>query len=511
MKLVKISITATLVAAIIITACLLTRTGTPPGQPMAPSLKQLDLDGDLVVFMNTDTIETNVLEYIDTLTQPLLATLEGPVQQMATEAVATIQNGLKWSGLLSLDSYAMSMAPAKDGLTRTITITTHSEADADKPLWRLIASEPSALEGIQYVPADAVYAANTTASLTEAWKIINDVLSTFCTEGQAATYNQQIAMAEMMLGTNITALTESLNNEILLSLQFSEDKTIELQPGMTIPEPNLLIGLKTTSPLLGKLILDKLTLAQVPITESAHDSCTLHTITTPVPLPVPFELTLMVADDYLLIGSTREAVVKALDSKANDSGLIATALYKKLLADAPEKTSSIEFVSPRFAQTYIDTMKKMIPASEGEEFAFMDMMFDRYKNMYAGGYSLKTPTGIYTKTLANYNGAKPCELVATAYTGMLAAIGIPSILKAYESAQEKTELRNIANVEKAKGMCTLPGSAFAGGMSATNGQQLTEQQLIRCMQGVNSLSDLDVGEATLNEGDLIIGTAASYE
>ncbi len=507
----KVPFKIVIAAAVLSGAVLLISSCGTTEKPMAPSVKQLDLDGDLVVFMNTDTIETSVLEYIDTLAKTMLPAIEETEQQSIIDTFAKIRLGVEWSGLLSFDSYAMSMAPAKDGLARIISIVTHSEADAKKPLWRLIASEPSALQGIQYVPADAVYTANTTASLTEAWKIINEALSAFCTEEQATAYNQQIAMAEMMLDTNVAAICESLDNEILLSVQLSEDKTIELQPGMTIPEPNLLIGLKTTSPLLGNLILDKLTLAKAPITESTHGSYTLHTITVPVPLPVPVELTLMVADDYLLIGSTREAVVKALDSKANKNGLIATDLYKKLLADAPEKTSSIEFVSPRFAQTYIDTLKKMMPTSEESELAVMELMFGRYEDMYAGGYSLKTPTGIYTKTLANYNGAKPCELITTAYTGMLAAIGIPSILNAYESSQEKAKLRNIAEVEKAKGMCTLPISAYAGGIGATNGQQLTEEQVLHFINGANSLSDLNVGDTSLDAGDLIIGISASYE
>jgi len=31
------------------------------------------------------------------------------------------------------------------------------------------------------------------------------------------------------------------------------------------------------------------------------------------------------------------------------------------------------------------------------------------------------------------------------------------------------------------------------------------------MRGVDSLSDLDIGDASLDAGDLIIGVAASYE
>ena len=427
-------------------------------QPMNPTLEQLDLDGDLILFMNTATVEQSILDGIDKMASGILAAMEeaapGQDVEAITNMIAKVKSGIKWSGLLSLESYALSMAPVDGTLSRIISVAQHTEADGSKPLWRLVASEPKPLKGIHYVPANAVYAANTTASLDEAWKIVNEAVSTFYAPQQAAAFNQKISMFEMLLGTNITAITGTLDNEILISIQLSEEKEIAIPQGMSslsIPEPNLLIGLQTKEPLLGKIILEKIKLAQMPVVESTHGVYTLHTLNLPIPLPVPVQPTLVATDDYLLIGSSLAVVIKALESQANKDGLVATPLYRKLLAGAPEKTSAIEFVSPRFMQTYIAVMKQAVsPTQDPQASEMMDMMLSNYANMYSGGYSLKTPPGLYSKSYADYGGAKPIEMVASAYVGMLSAIAIPSFQKARSNSQDKACENNRRILEAAK-------------------------------------------------------------
>lgn len=444
--------------------------------PMHPVLEQLDLDGDLLVYMNTSTIEQRVLDYIEHMSQMMITSFSGDAQAQALqlEAVAAtiekVKAGIEWSGLLSLESYAMSMASVDGTLNRVVSVAQHAEADAGKPLWRLLASNPKALKGIHYVPADAVYTANSTASLDEAWKIVNEFIAQFLGEPQATAFIQKTAMFEMVLGTNITAITGSLENDVLLSLQLSEDKTITIPQGqttLTIPEPNLLIGLETKNGLLGKILPEKLKLMQMPITESTHAGVTLHTLNMPVPLPVPVQLTLATTDHYLLLGSSREAVVKALDCQASHNGLTATPLYQKLLAGAPAETSAIEFMSPRFMQTYIAIMKQAMGLKQGrDEAAMIDMMLGGYENMYAGGYSLKTPTSLFSKSYADYGGAKPVEMAASSYIGLLAAIGIPSFQKARSSSQDKVCQNNRRIIEAAKEQWAMKNNKPEGSLVA---------------------------------------------
>jgi prepilin-type N-terminal cleavage/methylation domain-containing protein len=99
-------------------------------------------------------------------------------------------------------------------------------------------------------------------------------------------------------------------------------------------------------------------------------------------------------------------------------------------------------------------------------------------------------------------------MIVVAIIGLLAAIGIPSILNAYSSSQERAKSRNIADVEKAKGMLQLPSSVYSGGLSKTATDTPSQAEILTVMQGVDDWADLDVGGTSMKEGDY--ATPASY-
>ena len=99
-------------------------------------------------------------------------------------------------------------------------------------------------------------------------------------------------------------------------------------------------------------------------------------------------------------------------------------------------------------------------------------------------------------------------MIVVAIIGLLAAIGIPSIMNAMSKAQEKAKSRNIASVEKAKAMLQLPTGIHANGMGLAVGVTPVESDVVGCMQGVDDYDDLTVNGTTITVGN--IGTTASY-
>jgi len=99
-------------------------------------------------------------------------------------------------------------------------------------------------------------------------------------------------------------------------------------------------------------------------------------------------------------------------------------------------------------------------------------------------------------------------MIVVAIIGLLAAIGIPSIMNAMSKAQEKSKDRNIASVEKAKAMLQLPVAIHSLGQSLAVGATVAATDLLECMQGVDALADLDVAGDSITVG--VIGTTASY-
>jgi len=96
-------------------------------------------------------------------------------------------------------------------------------------------------------------------------------------------------------------------------------------------------------------------------------------------------------------------------------------------------------------------------------------------------------------------------MIVVAIIGLLAAVGIPSILGAMEKSKVKAKARNVQDVIRAKGMCTLP--ADMGGVNATDGADV-DTEIFNHLDGVTQISDLDVGGKTMSINS--IGTAPAY-
>jgi prepilin-type N-terminal cleavage/methylation domain-containing protein len=104
-------------------------------------------------------------------------------------------------------------------------------------------------------------------------------------------------------------------------------------------------------------------------------------------------------------------------------------------------------------------------------------------------------------------------MLGISIVGLLAALGIPAILRAYSNAQEKAKVNNIASVEKAKGVLTLPdgiGMPGAMGLKKTDAfdDELVTSNMCKALR-INDISELTVGSIPITIGDLT--TKAYYE
>jgi prepilin-type N-terminal cleavage/methylation domain-containing protein len=104
-------------------------------------------------------------------------------------------------------------------------------------------------------------------------------------------------------------------------------------------------------------------------------------------------------------------------------------------------------------------------------------------------------------------------MLVVSIIGFLAAVGIPSILGAYESTREKAMQRNVAEVNKAKGVLTLPSGIMVGAMGAIDTTPITKgtegmTNLLKALK-ITSMYDLSVGNRVINIGDTV-GAPTSY-
>lgn len=108
-------------------------------------------------------------------------------------------------------------------------------------------------------------------------------------------------------------------------------------------------------------------------------------------------------------------------------------------------------------------------------------------------------------------------MIVVAIIGLLAAIGIPSIIGAYNTAQEKAKARNVAEVNKAKAVLTLPTeSGIVGAMGATESTSIaagtagyTNLLAALKLSADGDFSALTISSTTINVGTTV-GATTSY-
>ncbi|QHI70054.1 type IV pilin protein [Tichowtungia aerotolerans] len=105
-------------------------------------------------------------------------------------------------------------------------------------------------------------------------------------------------------------------------------------------------------------------------------------------------------------------------------------------------------------------------------------------------------------------------LIVTSIIGLLAAIGIPYVLKAYDSSQQSAKDRAVTEVEKAKGVLTLPPVLSLPGAMGLDDKDLMIQDDPHALSNLcEALSIGQIEELTIDGDPIAVGSLvlkASY-
>lgn len=465
----------------------------PAAQPRDPAtvkqhfdmvMSRLDPGGDLLLVASVEGVLENLAGL---LSQAVAAAPAGDAgAEAARQFVAKLPEFLRQQGVFAVRGLGVSTVPRGDGLSNVKCFVSRDPGAAKLPLWRgLVGGAPRRVAAVGYLPADTVLVRAFSAELNQLWALLRQSVKELAAPEQAADFEAGLGRAATELGVGIDELMASLGDEGFLSLQFAPDATVALpSPGgmFNLPRPSLLAGLAVKNDRLLSLLEAQFAKNGMPLVKTQVAGATLSSVNLPLPSPVPVQPTFTVHNGYLLIGSSPEVVTAALGAATAGNGLAASDAFKQAFPALPEAHNGIFYVSPRFGAFLADLQSQAIanvPATDPGAQPMMELLKginEQRGTQTAAFVFVNAPDGVLMSGVSSATGRELAAGSLAAPVGLLAAIAIPSFVKARDTSQHNACINNLRQIDAAK-------EQWAMAQLKEDGDPVEEQGMVQYIKG----------------------------
>jgi hypothetical protein len=418
---------------------------------------RLDQGGDLMIVANVDgLIERFMADLVE-----IASTTAGDDEKarQGKETVQKLHGFLKQNGFYAVNALGMSSVPRADGQNVIKTFVSRDADAAALPLWRaFVGGAPRELHSLRFMPADTEMARAGTADIKQLWALIQDLVAEVAPPEGAAQFAQSVAGATAMLGASIDDLVGSIGADSTFGIQFSRESTIKVPAGaeaLSIPSPSMLIAIRVKDDTIMSLVKRQVASQSMPLAESQVEGTTVYSLNMPVPV-VPVQLTLAQHDGFLLVGTTTQVVTDAIKAYVNRGGLLAQESYKVAFAGQPVKNNGIAYISDRFGEIVRDIQKSalaMAPATGARAEASRDLvrrLVNRQHRYSCAITIMNYKSGVRASGTSASGGQQLVASMAIAPAGMIAAIAIPSFVRARTAGHNAACINNLRQIDAAK-------------------------------------------------------------
>jgi len=425
-------------------------------------MSELDQGGDALVVLNVDGTVQKLMDYVTKIVSAAPSDDEDAAVAKAT--VSRLKTFFMKNGFYAANGLGFSSVPGSNGMSKTKIFVGRDPAAAGLPLWRTISGgEPRKQMTLDFLPTDTAFFRVVDVVPYQVLQLLKSGINDVAPAEESAGFSNALAQASAGLGMNVENLIASIGDEIFLSVRLSSDAKIVI-PGrngskIELPEPSLLLGCKVHDDSIMKLITLQLTKNKIPVTESKAGNTTLTTVNGLPPSPVPLQPTFALHGGCLLIGSTAKAVADAISAFDQKNGLATSGEFKQAFRDMPAVNNGMAFVSPRVFET-IAAIQAHIAKEDRSDVSVTALFQSLFSDMLNGGgkeaiafVMVNKKSGILVQGTMPEYGAQfvaGMTLAPTASIGMLAAIAIPSFVKARTHARENSCVNNLRIIDSAK-------------------------------------------------------------
>jgi hypothetical protein len=223
----------------------------------------------------------------------------------------------------------------------------------------------------------------------------------------------------------------------------------------SIPTPSLLIGVAVKDNSLIRMIDAQLLKKALPVEKTQLGDTTMKSVAIPLPLPIPLQATYAMHSGYFLFGSSTNVVMDAIAAFQRKNGLVAEQEFKTMFKGLPEQNNGFVFVSERLSKMILDLQTKMIDAqfqSDGarEEGKVLRKLLGKLGPNASAFTIVNCDNGLLLQGNSTASSKELIVAATMAPVGLLAAIAIPSFVKARTTSQKNACINNLRILDAAK-------------------------------------------------------------
>ena len=399
---------------------------------------KLNKGGNLFVYLSTEQTLRGLSNRISAISNFASAWPGIPPdgREKLGQVLEALDDFVVTSGIDQISGIGMSSIAREPGFYYGKIVVHHYEGQNGGVIWSLFGTAPHPLE-LDLLPESTALAFFSDFDLPMAWTSVSNFAAGLGIPGVADGLHQAPVQFQKQTGLELAGVLHSLVGAYGMIFTLDEHKKVTLPvPGhpLEVPSSGLAIVIKVNSDLIFNRV-DEALKGNPLVSKVDEPGLKMRTMNIPLPIPMDLRPSLARFGDYLVVASSDTLVREIVAVKSGgNKGFKATAEFKKLSQDIPDRGNSFGLVTSAFSRTMFEVHQQFAgqQAAAGQP---IPQFFNGASNSFSYSVGVNGPQGWEGFANGNHN-MQALVVPAAAAVGAAAAIAIPNFIKARQAAQQ---------------------------------------------------------------------------
>jgi hypothetical protein len=404
---------------------------------------KLDKGGNLYVYLSTEQVLSGLSEKMVSISNFIgnIPAVAGAQSETIGKVFDFANAWVKDSGVEEISGVGMSSIAREPGFYYGKIVVHHYPGKNDGEIWTLMGKEPHAMKELDLLPEDTALALFSDLDVSLAWNNLQKHLKQLDIPAATEALQQWPENFRKKTGLDFNKVIESLGGNYGVILTMDAEKKISLplpNASMEIPNPGLAFIIKVNSDVIFDRV-DALCKGNPLVVRVDNADLKMRTMTIPLPLPVDLRPSIARSGDYLLLATSDTMIEDILAVKAGKKkGFKSTAEFARLSQGIPDQGNNFSLVAAEFMKSMSQIQAQALTNQGNMTPAQVEALQQTFHSSgtNGGNYSVGVNGAEGWEGYANGSQSLQSTIIPlVAGIGVAAAIAIPALVKAHQSAQ----------------------------------------------------------------------------